>query len=159
MKCIKPILATALLLCSTSTWADKAAEQAAAQLLESMNMEVALQQGIEQTLDIQLQQNPNLQPFKATMLQFLNKYMSYDSLKPELIQIYAATFTATELQQINAFYATPIGQKVISKMPQLMAQGGQLGAKRVQDNIAELQQMLQAEAQRLQQQQSNSPAQ
>jgi hypothetical protein len=76
--------------------------------------------------------------------------MSWESLKPEFLKIYANAFTATELREINKFYATDTGKKTIENMPALMAQGAQIGAVRVQENIGELQAMIKAESERLQ---------
>ncbi len=131
-------------------YADSAAEKEAEDLLEMIDMESALEQSMSQMLDLQLQQNPMLAPYRTVMLSFFKKHMSYESIKPEVLKIYAETFTASELKEINAFYATDVGQKTIEKMPTLMAQGGEIGARRVQENIGELQSMLEAETARLQ---------
>ncbi|MFT6388365.1 MAG: hypothetical protein ACJAUP_001746 [Cellvibrionaceae bacterium] len=125
-------------------------EVEAEELFESMNMELLLKQSIEQMLQLQIQQNSSLEAYKDVMLQFFAKHMSYESLKPQLIDLYATHFTASELKEINTFYATPTGKKALKKVPELMAQGGQIGAKRVQDNIQELQDMIKAESERIQ---------
>jgi hypothetical protein len=52
------------------------------------------------------------------------------------------TFNEKELEQINAFYITPAGQKVITMLPQLVAQRNQLAMQRIQQNIGELQQLI-----------------
>jgi hypothetical protein len=113
-----------------------------------------MEQSMSQMLDIQLQQNPALAPYKGVMMEFLNENMSYESLKPELIKMYSEEFTSSELREINAFYLTDVGKKSIEKMPTLMMQGGQLGATRVQENIGDLQAMIQAESERIQKLQS-----
>jgi len=112
-------------------------------------MAEALEQSVEQILNLQLQQNPGLPPYKGVLVRFFKKHMSYGSLKPEMIQLYANTFSAAELREINQFYATETGKKTIKQMPALMAQGGQIGASRVQENMSELQTMIRAEAERL----------
>lgn len=141
-------LAVFLCVCSAA-FADNANEEAE-KLFNILGMESALEQSMSQMLDIQLQQNPKLTPFKDVMMQFFQKHMSYDSLKPDMLRIYAETFSGQELKEINAFYSTEVGKKTIEKMPALMAQGAQIGAARVQENIGELQVMIQAEAARLQ---------
>jgi len=84
------------------------------------------------------------------MLKFFSKHMSYESLKPQIIDIYAEVFTASELKDINNFYATPTGKKTVKEMPELMVRGGQIGVQRIQDNIKELQSMIEAESERIQ---------
>ena len=147
------VLITALGVSSMSL-ADAASEKEAEKLLDMVGTQAVMEQSMSQMLDIQLQQNPALAPYKGVMMEFLNKNMSYESLKPELIKTYSEEFTSSELREINAFYLTDVGKKSIEKMPKLMMQGGQLGATRVQENINDLQAMIQAESERIQKLQS-----
>ena len=124
--------------------------QAAEKILSIGGMEKALNQSMEQMLNLQIQRNSSLAPYKGVMLQFLKKYMSYENLKDDLIVIYMEEFTEKELLEILAFYETPTGLKCIEKMPQLMSKGAQLGVARVQQNIGDLQEMIRAESERIQ---------
>ena len=47
--------------------------------------------------------------------------MSWDSIKPIFVKIYADNFDETELQGMIAFYNTPVGQKWIEKQPDIQA--------------------------------------
>lgn len=147
------VLITALGVSSMSL-ADAASEKEAEKLLDMVGTQAVMEQSMSQMLDIQLQQNPALAPYKGVMMEFLNKNMSYESLKPDLVKMYSEEFTSSELREINAFYLTDVGKKSIEKMPKLMMQGGQLGATRVQENINDLQAMIQAESERIQKLQS-----
>jgi hypothetical protein len=147
------VLITALGVSSMSL-ADVASEKEAEKLLDMVGTQAVMEQSMSQMLDIQLQQNPALAPYKGVMMEFLNKNMSYESLKPDLVKMYSEEFTSSELREINAFYSTNVGKKSIEKMPKLMMQGGQLGATRVQENINDLQAMIQAESERIQKLQS-----
>ena len=147
------VLITALSMSSMSL-ADEASEKEAEKLLDMVGTQAVMEQSMSQMLDIQLQQNPALAPYKGVMMEFLNKNMSYESLKPDLVKMYSEEFTSSELREINAFYSTNVGKKSIEKMPKLMMQGGQLGATRVQENINDLQAMIQAESERIQKLQS-----
>lgn len=149
MKLIHTLLAAAILSFAPLSFSDQAAEKQAEKLLNTMGMESVLQQTISQMLDLQLQQNPNLSPYRGVMMQFFKKHMSYESLKPEFIAIYVEAFSAQELKKINAFYSTDVGKKTLQKMPILMARGGELGIQRVQNNAEELQMMIQTEAERI----------
>ena len=142
------VLITALGVSSMSL-TDAASEKEAEKLLNMVGTQEVMEQSMSQMLDIQLQQNPALAPYKGVMMEFLNENMSYESLKPELIKMYSEEFTSSELREINAFYSTDVGKKSIEKMPTLMMQGGQLGATRVQENIGDLQAMIQAESERI----------
>ena len=131
-------------------FADIESEKEAEKLLTTMGMKEVMVQSMSQMLDLQLQQNPTLAPFKSVMMSFFNKHMSWESLKPEFLKIYSEAFSAKELHEINEFYATDTGKKTIQLMPSLMAQGGQIGVGRVQANIGEFQAMIKAESERLQ---------
>jgi hypothetical protein len=43
---------------------------------------------------------------------FISKYDKWNELKQPIIQIYAETYTISELKQLAAFYKTPLGQKM-----------------------------------------------
>lgn len=139
-----------MLLSSLAVAGEDTHRQAAEKLLYVADMEKALEESIEQMLNIQLQQQPSLAPYKEIMLRFLKKHMGFESLKEDIVAIYIEEFTEKELNEIIAFYETPTGRKTIEKMPKLMAKGAQLGVSRVQQNIGELQQMIQAESDRIQ---------
>lgn len=130
-------------------FADKAAETEAEILLNTLGMEVAMTQSMSQMVDLQLQNNPGMAPYKEIMLTFFDKHMNWESLKPDFKKIYSEEFTAEELRELNAFYATDIGKKSIERMPALMTKGAQIGMSRVQNNIGELQEMMKAETERL----------
>lgn len=150
MKVLKLVFFLFSLSISQFAFSDTDSEREAEILLTSMGMEEAMTQTMSQMVDLQLQQNPTLAPFKSVMMKFFAKHMSWASLKPEFIKIYSEAFSAKELREINEFYATETGRKTIQLMPSLSAQGGQIGAARVQENIGELQAMIKAESERLQ---------
>jgi hypothetical protein len=134
---------------STQVFAASTAQKEAEKLLNTVGMDKMFNQSIQQMLNIQMKQNPQLVPYKDVMLKFFNKYMSYSSLKNDIIKIYTDTFTQNELKDINNFYSTQTGKKTIKLMPMLMMKGNQLGVQKVQSHIQELQQMIDEETKRL----------
>ncbi len=142
------LLAAAIIFaaCSTASADQQSHRKAADNLLKVMGVENQLQTSIDQMLELQVKSNPQIAPFKDAMKKFFAKHMSYSGLKEDFITIYVDAFTEEELDDITAFYRTPTGRKMAEKMPELSSKGMQLGAKRVQDNQAELRQMIQDEA-------------
>ena len=122
--------------------------KAAEKMLTLMDMETVLRRSIDEMLKAQIAQNPGIAPFETVMRQFLMKHMSWDSLKADTIQIYMAEFTEKELDELNRFYQTEVGKKMVEKMPTLMGKGAELGAKRVQEHMPALQSAIAAEAQK-----------
>ncbi|MDR0734884.1 MAG: DUF2059 domain-containing protein [Elusimicrobiota bacterium] len=114
--------------------------QAAEELLKITHMDVLLDKTMDQVLGMQIQQNPELVPYKSVMEKFFRKYMSYESLKPEIIKIYSDNLSVQELNYTIAFYKTSTGQRILEVLPQITQQSMQLGIAKVQGHISELQQ-------------------
>lgn len=147
-------------LCLSSAWASEPIEKlvveelsgenvsskeeivAAEQLLNALGMKEILEESIDQSLNFQIQQNPELIPYLGVMKNFLAKHMSYDSLKEDIVNLYATTFSVQELTDISAFYATETGKKTLKKLPELTRVSSELGNSRVQENLGELHEML-----------------
>ncbi|QIX60266.1 DUF2059 domain-containing protein [Hymenobacter sp. BT18] len=116
--------------------------KAAESLLEVMQSEKTTNQAIDQMLTLQVEQNPNLKKVEPEMRAFMAKYMSWASLKDEMVQLYAREFTEKELKELTKFYQSSTGQKYVSKQNLLLQSGMQLGQRRVQENLPELQRMI-----------------
>lgn len=117
--------------------------QAAEELFRTMKFDTLLDQTIDTILKAQMAQKPELAKVQDVVRPFLAKYMSWESLKPQLVAIYTDAFTERELREINAFYKTPTGQKTITAMPALFQKGMAIGQKAVQDHLPELQEAIQ----------------
>ncbi len=115
-----------------------AAHQAAKQLLETMQMSKAMNSAMLDMLRIQMASTPQISQFKDDLEVFMKKHASYEALYPDLVELYAQTYSVEEMQELTRFYKTPIGQRTIEVMPGLMIRAQQMGAKRVEDNKAEL---------------------
>jgi uncharacterized protein len=145
MKLLLPIALTFFL--PLFTQADQASHHAAAEsLLNQMDMEKMLTQSIDQMLKAQVQANPTIAPYEPQMRAFFAKYMSWASMKEDTINIYMGEFSEDELKQLAAFYQTPVGRKSIQKMPGLLAKGMEMGQRRVQEHLPELQAAISAQA-------------
>jgi len=123
--------------------ADEASHRKAAEsLLTLMNMDSVMGQAIDQMLQMQIKQNPAIGAYEQEMKSFLKKYMSWAGLKDDMIKIYTEEFTEGELNELNKFYQTPLGKKTLQKMPTLLSKGAELGQRRVQEHLPELQQAI-----------------
>ncbi len=119
-------------------------KEAVLELMSLMNMENLINETIDTHLDIQIQQNPSLAYYKGTIKEFLNKYISWESLQDEYFKIYQEEFSENEIRDMIKFYKTETGKKTLERLPVLMQKGAKLGQQRVQENIHELQEMLKA---------------
>lgn len=116
--------------------------KAAESLLEIMQSEKTTNEAINQMLTMQVEQNPNLKKVEPEMRAFMAKYMSWASLKDEMVQLYAREFSEKELKELTKFYQSATGQKFVSKQNMLLQSSMQLGQRRVQENLPELQRMI-----------------
>ncbi len=124
-------------------------KKAASDLLEAMHFNELLSQTVDSMLQLQLQQNPQLRPFKGTIKKFFNKYMSGDSLQDDFVRLYTETFSEQELIEVLHFYKTPTGQKLLKATPELTSRGAAIGQKRVKENMSELKEMIAKEAEQI----------
>jgi uncharacterized protein len=139
----------ALMAAGAAQAADDARLNAALGLLDKMDMRDTLSRTIEQYLQLEMENSPELEPFRHIMLTFLNKHMGFDSVRLDFARIYAEAFDEQELAEMSAFYATPTGRKAIQRVPELTAMGARLGQRKVEENMAELQAMIASEVKRL----------
>lgn len=73
------------------------------------------------------------------MMAALKEMLDWNKLEPLYVRVYQKSFTQSEVDGMIAFYKTPAGQAVISKMPAVM-----------QNTMNEMQQMMGPMMQRLQ---------
>lgn len=147
MKLLKPLLAaTSLLLFSISAGVNAADNSSHLQQVENLfrltQMEQKVDESVDSIMNLQLSQNPQLAQHQPQMRAFFEKYMGWAAMKSDITEMYLRTFSEDELKEINAFYITPAGQKVISALPGLVQQRNQLALQRIQDNIGELQKII-----------------
>ncbi len=141
----KKIILSLLLLSIFSINANEKRNTAAVyELFTTMDMAKTYQQTIEKMLEMQVKQNPSIEPLKDTMLEFFDKYMGWKSMKEDMAKIYMNNFTDNELKQLIAFYKTPIGKKAAILVPTLASEGAAISQQRLQKNMPELQRMMQA---------------
>jgi len=121
---------------------DQSQRKAAENLLIVMEVDKSLPKIVEQVVDTQLQQNPQLAPQRDVLQRFLTKYLNWASVREDTITAYTHEFTEPELKKLTEFYKTPVGKKASEKMPQLAFIAGQIGLKKAQAHQTELRQML-----------------
>ena len=120
----------------------KEAIKIASTLLETMHMKHTYEGMIERITQMQLQQNPQLIIIKSTIHNFFTKYMGWEALKKDIAYTYASAYTQKELEEINKFYQSNVGQKSVHLMPQLASKGAKIGQHKLMLHMPELQSMI-----------------
>jgi len=117
-------------------------DQAALEFLNAVGMEKILQEISSALVDNLIRSNPPLAPRRDVMVEWAKKYLTWEAAASELIKIYKGVFTEPELREIIAFYRTPPGQKLATKLPELMHNGAVVGGALAGTHIRDLEQML-----------------
>ncbi len=120
------------------------------ELFDAMDLSTTFEQTIIKMVDLQVQQNPQIAPYRKVMLDFFAKYMGWESLKADMAKIYIDKFSIEEIIKLKEFYNTPLGKKMSKLLPELTAEGAALGQRRVQDNMDELKRMVVEEEKKIQ---------
>ena len=136
--------------------------QAAEEVLRLTKVDKMLGPLVDQIQQVQIQQlqqmNLSREAYSAAQryLQRINdlvaREMQWQEIKNDYIGLYTDAFTEQELHQLIQFYSTPLGRKVIEKMPVLMEQSMQLGQKKMMNIMPEIQALSEEMIQEIQKQ-------
>jgi uncharacterized protein len=111
---------------------------AAEALLGVMDMEQMLLDNTEAMLRMQQEQNPELAQFEDIMREFMEKALRWEELKADYLDLYVDLYTEEEMGEMLAFYRSPIGQRMIETMPELMIRSAEISQRRVQKHLPEM---------------------
>lgn len=112
--------------------------RAAERVLVAMRAEELLTKGMEPTIQAMFEQQPDMREFEDIFREFFAEALAWDEMRPEMIRLYAEVYTEEEMDAMAAFYETPIGQRLVAKMPEVMARSTMLNQERVQARMPEL---------------------
>ena len=65
------------------------------------------------------------------------------AMEEKMVELYAKIFTTAEINELNKFYRSPVGQKFLEKLPELMKLGAEIGMKEAQSKQTKLLERLQ----------------
>lgn len=112
--------------------------EAVEQIFELTAMQQKIDESVANVLVLQLAQSPDLQAHQDVVHEFLERHIGWTSLRDALTDMYVQEFSEQEVNDMNAFYSSATGQKVIKRLPLLVQKRNQLAAQRLQENIGEL---------------------
>jgi uncharacterized protein len=111
-------------------------------------MQAAAEQSLAQVAqqqDMSPEQIAKAREMLFTQLASTAEALNWNAMRPEVAAVIDDTFTDTELDAINAFYASPEGQSILDKQPELMRRSGAIGQRR----MMEVMPVMQAELKRI----------
>jgi hypothetical protein len=131
---------------------------AAVELFKSIRLEESISGTSAAMIDSEIRGNPGMGPYRDVMLKWLQKYMTWESMRPEMVRLYTDTYTEAELKQLAAFYKTPLGQKTLAKTPELLQKTAMIGARLGQEHSEELKAAMNARSEELHKEQEKAQA-
>jgi hypothetical protein len=114
------------------------AVKAAAELMQVMHAEKSFRDAISASFDVQIQNNPAMAPYRGALQEFADKYVTWETMGPQLTATYAQAFTESELKDLIAFYKSATGQKLASQQATLAAKGQAIALSVIQAHQGEL---------------------
>ena len=76
-----------------------------------------------------------LETYQAKANAALDQAIGWNKLKPDMVKLYTTNFTESELKDLVAFYQSPLGKKVMEKMPQLTQQSAQMTQSKLESAV------------------------
>jgi hypothetical protein len=74
----------------------------------------------------------------AQMHGLLSDASLIDEMLAEMVPLYAETYTLDEIRQLSAFYASPLGQKMLANMPTLMSRSMEISNRVMMPRIQKM---------------------
>ena len=88
-------------------------------LLATMGMEDALTMAVARLLRDLYVGHPGFDLHQDIVTDYVEERLSWEALKGDVIQVYARHFTDAEIAELQKFYNSPVGQKLLKRGPLL----------------------------------------
>ncbi len=88
-------------------------------LLVTLRLEESTSLGVARMLRDLYVSNPALDIHQDIMTDYVEERLSWASLKDDVVRIYATHFTDAEIAELQRFYSSPIGRKLLDTGPAL----------------------------------------
>jgi hypothetical protein len=85
------------------------------------NMEQALSKALAGR-ELSTEQRAVMDRMRGRMVELVRKQMTWERLEAHSVSVYRDTFTGAEVDDLIAFYESPLGRTVTAKMPAVMRQ-------------------------------------
>ncbi len=126
--------------------ADEASHRAkAAAVLEITGIEGLFSAQTAQAVEALVAMQPGFGRYREVLHAYVAQYVTWDNVRGDFIDLYAAAFEESELDTLLAFYRTPAGSKSLRIAPRLATAVGLIMQRAVQNHAEMLGRMIRAE--------------
>jgi hypothetical protein len=124
---------------------DAAARATASKLIDMTRGKESIREGFDSVINgvianMQAHGLPQagVDEIKAAVDKWYDSEINFEDIRPKMEDAYVKDFSPDELKQILAFYETPVGQKAIKEMPDVMRQGAMIAQAYTKEKIPDL---------------------
>ncbi|UZE95658.1 DUF2059 domain-containing protein [Alkalimarinus alittae] len=116
----------------------------ASSVLDNMSAQVnAMFSQTVQQMNLSEEKKAEAAKYQQRLNEIMEEELSWSKLKGQFVDVYVDVFSEEELKELVAFYKSPLGKKLIVKMPQLMQESMGLAQKQMQSIIPKIKQLSQ----------------
>ncbi len=105
------------------------------ELLVTMGMEDSVNSAVTQMLYDLFVSTPEFDMHQDLILAYAEERVSWDVLKDNIVEIYAAEFTDTEIAELTRFYTSKIGKKLIKVTPDMSSRVSKVVKERYESDL------------------------
>lgn len=87
--------------------------------------------------------------YRGEVSKILKDEMIWDKIESDIVTLYMQSFTEDELKELIAFYQTPLGQKMITRMPGVMLRSAEVSRQQMRHVIPRVKELGQAMSEEL----------
>ena len=136
------LLLLTLFLSAGTLCAESLHRKAALEMMQTSGVPDMLKRSFDAQLEYEIKAVPELGKYRPQLTEFYKKAFSYKELESDLCALYMKHYTAEELQQLSAFYKTPVGKKMVKVNIQMTSEVAALFQKQAEKKMPELQKLL-----------------
>jgi hypothetical protein len=142
------VFALALLAATPFAVAQESKDAKIERLLDAMNAQSTIDQMFEQIKAMTASQIPpgatpeqaaKAHELQSKIMDLIKARMGWERMRPQYAKMYGETFSDQEISGMLAFYQSPAGRAMLSKMPALMAKVMELTQAQMADLLPEIQ--------------------
>ena len=79
--------------------------------------------------------------YRKRLVELLSEELSWEKIEADVIALYVNAFTEKELLELVEFYESPLGQKTVTKMPQIMQASVEMSQAQIKRVLPKIQQL------------------
>jgi|AntRauTorcE11897_2_1112592.scaffolds.fasta_scaffold27034_2 hypothetical protein len=139
----KLVLTLTLVLFSSALYAQEDSHmQAVNELVDVMHMEQQMNESAERMFEMQAKQMPQIKQYEDVMMEFFNKYITWEKIGDQVKQVYKNNFSEQQLRELIDFMETDTGQAFAKKSPTVMQEVASISQGIVMEHQQELTQKM-----------------